>query len=242
MALTYSEMYDLAVEESELRNRTAIAISDIVDDIFSEADSTAYHSQRVMWSQHATRRLPQIRDQIMWGLVAHSLIDTHGTSISDSDLKTAVSSLVNIYATAYYEDLINQAEGSPYFSMAFFSSPSAGDLADMEIMVPKKTTITKLKVSVYGSAGDYCNIKVFKRPLSSGSIQNDANSVLIADTYAMNGDANLVGDETSTFIGKEYQFTNGFSETAITEGEIFYAEADAVSGTVDKCVVMVITK
>jgi hypothetical protein len=240
--MTYLEMYNLAVENSEFKNRTAIAIVDILDDIFNEAPSTAYHEQRVMWSQHASNRLMRVRDEMLWSVVTHWLVNQEGVSISDSDLKSVISSIVNLYATAYYEDLINQAEGSPYFSMAFFSSPSAGDLADMEIMVPKKTTITKLKVSVYGSAGDYCNIKVFKRPLSSGSIQNDANSVLIADTYAMNGDANLVGDETSTFIGKEYQFTNGFSETAITEGEIFYAEADAVSGTVDKCVVMVITK
>lgn len=124
------------------------------------------------------------------------------------------------------------------WTLGFLSSPTAGDLAQMEGIVPLACTCTKLKVAVYGSASDYCNIKVFKRPLSSGSIQNDANSTLIADAYAMNSNSNLVGDETSTYIGKVYEFTSGFDSTSLSEGEILYAEADAVSGTVDKCVVL----
>lgn len=112
MALTYSEMYDLAVEESGLRNRTAIAISDILPDIFNESEATTYHTERVAWTQHASGNLMQVRDQMMWTVVAHSLVDTHGTFISDSDLKDVVSSLVNIYATAYYEDLQARLNGT----------------------------------------------------------------------------------------------------------------------------------
>jgi len=110
MALTYLERYDIAVQGGEFRNRVKSAIADVLPDIYNEIDTTPNHTERVAWTEHALRRMETVTDQMMWLVVAHSLVDTHGTAITDVDLKSVVSANVDLAATSYYNNL--QAGGS----------------------------------------------------------------------------------------------------------------------------------
>jgi hypothetical protein len=102
MALTYLQMYDLAVQSSELKNRTKVALSDAIPDVFNEDAGTTNHAERYVWAQYASNNLEQVRDQFMWFIVAHPMIEADGEAISDSDLKAVVSSFIDMFALFYY--------------------------------------------------------------------------------------------------------------------------------------------
>lgn len=102
MALTYLEMYNLAVQNSNLKNRAKVAISDILPDIFNEDPGTTNHTERYVWSQHASGNLDSVLGQMMWSIVAHPQVEADGENISDANLKNVVSSLVDMYALFYY--------------------------------------------------------------------------------------------------------------------------------------------
>lgn len=102
---TYAEMYNMVRESSSLRSRSEMAIADILPDIFWEADTTANHTERVAWSQYASHRLEAVTNQMMPLIVAHDNIDSAGEDVTDANLKSAISSLVDIFAVFYYNNL-----------------------------------------------------------------------------------------------------------------------------------------
>ncbi len=101
---TYIEQYNM-IHSSNLKSRAFVAIADILPDIFFEADTTPNHTERIAWCQYASDRLEGVCNQMMPLIVAHDLVDVNGELITDSDLKSVVSSLIDIYAVAYYGNL-----------------------------------------------------------------------------------------------------------------------------------------
>ena len=103
--MAYIDQWNLIREGSALRARATVALADILPDIYFEVDTTPKHTERLAWAEYASHNLAKVLDQMFPLVVAHDYVQTNGESIADQDLKTVLSSLVNIFAVFYYNNL-----------------------------------------------------------------------------------------------------------------------------------------
>lgn len=95
---TLSEVYNLRYESASLKNRVTAAIAKAAQDVLNEDPGTTNHADRIVWADAALSNAPAMAERMMWGVLLNSAIQSNGESSSDSEVQTAVNSLINTFA------------------------------------------------------------------------------------------------------------------------------------------------
>lgn len=97
---TYAELYDLT-NDSNLINRTAMAVADIAKDISAEAGTVTNHANRLIWAKQAFQN-PRAKapEMLTVALVSNKgLTPANIQAVTDVNLKTAIAGVVDLFAT-----------------------------------------------------------------------------------------------------------------------------------------------
>ena len=92
---TYTEIYNLKVESSDLRNRITVAIAKASYDIINEDGGTANHTNRVTWANNSLLNASSMAEKFMWAVLQNTTIQANGEASSDSDIQFVVNGLVS---------------------------------------------------------------------------------------------------------------------------------------------------
>jgi len=96
---TYNEIYNMRYHDSDFKNRVVVACVNAAKDIFNEDAGTANHANRVTWATKVLDGAPAQAEHMLWGIVSDATIQANGDSSSDTQIQTAVNSLVNFMAS-----------------------------------------------------------------------------------------------------------------------------------------------
>jgi hypothetical protein len=96
--MAYVDVYNLRYESVNLSNRAEVAVTIAARDVLSEDPATDNHANRVIWAHWALANSRKASDQMMWGLVANSTVQTNGDSTSDNDIQFVINSLIDSFA------------------------------------------------------------------------------------------------------------------------------------------------
>ena len=97
---TYVELFNLR-NDSELRNRIAVACVVAAETIRTEDDQTPNHADRLGWSAAVLLDPVRQAERMLWLLLALNKDATveQIREVSDSTIQSAVDSAVNLFAT-----------------------------------------------------------------------------------------------------------------------------------------------
>lgn len=97
---TYAELSQI-VGAGTLRDRLSMAVAAQAEVIRTEDGGTANHANRLIWAQSAISDPRVWADKMIWAVMAQNAAFTKAQieGASDASLLTAVSNVVNIFAT-----------------------------------------------------------------------------------------------------------------------------------------------
>lgn len=90
-----SVVYDQAVTNSTLRNRTAAAIAQMAWTIFAEATPV---QARIDWAKEAINNTVGMANQWVWGVCGNATVQAANFNPLDGDIEYIVSEMVNDFA------------------------------------------------------------------------------------------------------------------------------------------------
>ena len=96
---TYAELFSLR-NDSELRNRIAVACVVAAETIRTEDDGAANHAQRLAWATAAVDRPLEAAERMLWLLLARNKDATleQIRGVSDATIQSAVEDAVDLFA------------------------------------------------------------------------------------------------------------------------------------------------
>lgn len=92
---TLSEVFDQAVTNSTLRNRTAAAIATAAWNIFAEAVPVA---QRIAWAKDAIGNCMGMANTWVWGVCGNATVQAAGFNPTDGDIQYVINTMVDDFA------------------------------------------------------------------------------------------------------------------------------------------------
>jgi hypothetical protein len=118
------------------------------------------------------------------------------------------------------------------FTLAFTSTPEDNEFTVMEGLIPENMSITNLRVSIFGESTDSIDIGIYKRVLNGSDEFTETDSLSTITELT-----SIAGASTAGMGGKFYSYTDGqLSNVTASEGEIFLARINSVTGTPDKII------
>lgn len=97
---TYAELYDLITQESETKNRVAVAVTIAAETVRTEPPATTKHANRLIWAKQALSD-PKSKAEEMWpALLAQNAGNTVAqiTSASDAVIQASVDAAIDLFA------------------------------------------------------------------------------------------------------------------------------------------------
>jgi hypothetical protein len=94
MALTYEESATL-MNDATFRGRVKVSSLHYAAYIMGESNATPAHSTRIKWAQQTYKMPDTVAQQITPSTVMQDAVQTQGAAISDTDLQSAVETVVN---------------------------------------------------------------------------------------------------------------------------------------------------
>lgn len=96
---SYTELFDL-IQDSDLRNKVAVAVGVAADTIRVEDAGTANHANRVIWAKGAFSDPMAEAEKMLWAVVSANSGQTIANiqGASDVSIQTNVDAVVDIFA------------------------------------------------------------------------------------------------------------------------------------------------
>ena len=96
---TYIELFNLR-DDSDLRNKTAVAVVVAAEQVRLEADTTPNHANRLLWSKAVFENPIEEATRMLWVLLAgnKSLTVAQIKGASDIAMQTKVDAAVDLFA------------------------------------------------------------------------------------------------------------------------------------------------
>jgi hypothetical protein len=97
---TYAELFELR-NNSDLRNRVAVACIVESEAIRTEPATTSNHNNRMAWAKAVFENPDREADRMMWAILAQNKSATPAqiTGAPDATVQTAVHNAVDVFAT-----------------------------------------------------------------------------------------------------------------------------------------------
>jgi predicted Zn-dependent protease len=99
MALSYTQVYGLT-DNGAVHQRMLIAVAIAAQAVFVESPATQDHALRLSWAQKAIANVPDMARKMTIGVLTDPVIQVSLPSISDTEVQTAVDTLVNQFLLA----------------------------------------------------------------------------------------------------------------------------------------------
>lgn len=100
MAIPYTTVYSLAVDNGSLAQRMTVAVAAAAQAVFAEDAQTANHAARLAWAQTAITDPIGMGKKMVWGVLADPAIQAAGVGATDAQIQTSVNALVNQFMLA----------------------------------------------------------------------------------------------------------------------------------------------
>ncbi len=95
--MAYQDIYNLR-HSSLLKAKVAVALANTARTVLTESATTANHAARLAWAKQVIKDIEGAAEQILWGVVSNSTVQSGGETTADATIQTIVDSLVDAFA------------------------------------------------------------------------------------------------------------------------------------------------